>query len=221
MKKIFLSLLALVGMAGGLMCTSCSGGGGDKSGPSYAFAGKTVYLRPTVAPAMCFEFAQPSGSHVANMVFYCGNKTVRSSAGIFVIEQVGKSPSTGGWAIHGSVYLDDNDALLSDDFASAASGEFNDEVTSLRKFIVYFYVDKNGAPIPSDGASVTLEGTYGGGDNGGEAKEFSQIYPVKAYFTIAPEGSGTLDVAPLERYVEDFDHNKVEKDEDEDYEFIK
>lgn len=220
MKKIFLSLLALVGMAGGLMCTSCSGGGGDKSGPSYAFAGKTVYLRPSTAPAMCFEFAQPSGGHVANMVFYCGKKMVRSSPGIFVIEQVGKSPSTGGWTIHGSVYLDDNDALLSDTFASAATGAFNDEVTALRKFVIYFYVDKNGAPIPSKGASVTLDGTYGGGDNG-DGKELSQIYPVSAYFTIAPEGSGTLDVAPLERYVEDFDHNKVEKDEDEDYEFIK
>lgn len=219
MKKIFLSLLALVGMAGGLLCTSCSGGGGDKSGPSYAFAGKTIYLRTNVAPAMCFQFAQPSGSHVANMVFSCGNQNVRSSSGILVIEQVGKSPSTGGWTIHGSVYLDDNDALLTDDFASAATGAFNDEVTALRQFIIYFYVDKNGAP---QGASVTMEGTYGGGENGGQTGgELSQIYPVKAYYTIEPEGSGTLDVAPLERYAEDFDHNKVEKDEDEDYEFIK
>ena len=52
MKKIFLSLLALVGMAGGLLCTSCSGGAGkDKNGPARAVAGLILDLWPSMTPA--------------------------------------------------------------------------------------------------------------------------------------------------------------------------
>ena len=206
MKKIFLPLLALVGMAGGLMFTSCSGGGGDKEGPAYAFAGKTIYLWPNTTPSLRMDFAQPSGSHICNVTYTAGGGS--SSSGLYSIREVGTRGD--GWLVQGVVNIHDDDILLDQSFSAAVTGSNQQDIVALNDFIIHFYVNRDGTPA-SEGASVFIEGTYGGSGDG-EGGALNTLYPKSAQYHIVPVGSGKLAVEYFEE--KPYNPNTVEPEED-------
>lgn len=197
MKKIFLSLLALVGMAGGLLCTSCSGGGGkDKDGPARAMAGLTLKLWPSMSPALEMQFQQAIEANISSVIYTAG--TDRSENGQFTITDTGKED--GGWVIRGVVNIDTSKVLNYSDFKQSVGVPSTQDINSIDQFIIYFYFTSNGK---ADKASVYIDGTYGEGE--GAANQFSKTYPRTVNFNIV---SGSLDTTYLEE--SEFDYNTVD-----------
>ena len=189
MKKIFLSLLALVGMAGGLLCTSCSGGAGkDKVGPSSALTGVTLKLWGSVTPSLTIQFLQPISSHTSSALYFPG-ETGAGYSGKFTISQVGKSQVSehmGKWAVSGDVNIDDS-RIMSDPEFMTMVGAADDTINSLERFIVVFYFKEEA----KDGAAeVYIAGTYGE-----DRTPFGNDYPREASYDII---GGTVDCSFFE-----------------------
>lgn len=178
MKKIFLSLLALVGVAGGLLCTSCSGGGGkDKEGPSSALTGMTVELWSSVTPSLTIQFLQPISANVCAALYVPGESSVGYS-GKFTITQVGKSQLTsqkGKWAVSGDINIADS-RIMSDPEFITQLGAGEENISSLERFVVLFYFAEGSK---SGDAEVQVEGTYGE-----DRTPFGNDYPRSATFDI-------------------------------------
>lgn len=194
MKKIFLPLLALVGMAGGLVFTSCSSGGDDdKDGPSRAMSGMTIELWPSMTPALEMAFEQPVTANICSVTYTAG--TDRPSSGQFTITDSGKED--GGWVVRGLVNIRDNNILNYTGFRGAV-GVGDDDIQSISSFIVYFYFNADSDPVI---ASVFVDGTYG--EDG--SKYFSKSYPRECNFTVT---IGELKTEYLG--TDGFDYNTVE-----------
>ena len=178
MKKIFLSLLALAGVAGGLLCTSCSGGGGkDKEGPSSALTGVVLKLWSSVTPSLTIQFMQPISANVSSALYVPGESSMGYS-GKFTISQVGKSQVAahlGKWAVSGDINIDDS-RIMSDPEFITQLGAGDESINSLDRFIVLFYF----AEGSKDGeAEVHVEGTYGE-----DRTPFGNDYPRPATYDI-------------------------------------
>lgn len=197
MKKIFLSLLALVGMAGGLLCTSCSGGGGkDKDGPARAMAGVTLNLWGTTTPALEMRFQHAIEANISSVIYTAG--TDPSEAGQFTITDTGKED--GGWVIRGIVNINSSRILNYPDFKQAIGVSSDQDINTIDRFIIYFYFTPTNT---ARYASVYIDGTYGEGE--GAANQFSKTYPREVTFNIT---GGHLDTSYLEK--DAFDYNTVD-----------
>ena len=194
MKKIFLSLLALVGVAGGLLFTSCSGGGDkNKEGPARAMSNMEIKIWNAVTPAFYMYFGAPINGNVCAVTYSPGG--VKSYPGEFAITTTGKDD--GKWVIRGSVHVDES-AILNDSEFRTMLGVGDSDIESLSSFLIYFYFADDGL---TGTASVNVRGTYGeGGD-----KQFSEDYPVEADFT----SSKPLDTAYLSKLGFDYTVPKV------------
>lgn len=196
MKKIFLSLLALVGMAGGLLCTSCSGGAGkDKNGPARAMSGLILDLWPSMSPALRMEFQQPIEANVSSVIYTAGSDNPEE--GLFTIEQTGRE--NGGWVIRGVVNINSSKILNYTDFKQTVGVPSDSEIKTINRFIIYFYFTADGKALL---ASVYVDGTHGGNDGGGT--QFSADFPRKVNFNII---QGKLDTTYLED--KEFNYNTV------------
>lgn len=196
MKKIFLSLLALVGVAGGLLCTSCSGGAGkDKNGPARAMSGMILDLWPSMTPALRMEFQQPIEADVCSVIYTAGSDNPEE--GLFTIEQSGKDKENGGWVIRGVVNVNSSKILNYTDFKQAVGVPADSDIKSINRFIIYFYFTASGK---ASLASVYVDGSYGGNDGAGT--QFSADFPRSVNFNII---QGHLNKSYLEE--EEFDYN--------------
>ena len=196
MKKIFLSLLALVGMAGGLLCTSCSGGAGkDKNGPARAVSGLILDLWPSMTPAFRMEFQQPIEANVSSVIYTAGSDNPEE--GLFTIEQTGRE--NGGWVIRGVVHVNSSKILDYTDFKQAVGVPSDSEIKTINRFIIYFYFTADGK---AHQASVYVDGSYGGNDGAGT--QFSADFPRSVNFNII---QGNLNTTYLED--KEFNYNTV------------
>ena len=196
MKKIFLSLLALVGMAGGLLCTSCSGGAGkDKNGPARAVSGLILDIWPSMTPAFRMEFQQPIEANVSSVIYTAGSDNPEE--GLFTIEQTGRE--NGGWVIRGVVNINSSKILNYTDFKQTVGVPSDSEIKTINRFIIYFYFTADGK---AHLASVYVDGTHGGNDGAGI--QFSRDFPRSVNFNII---QGKLDTTYLED--KEFNYNTV------------
>ena len=101
MKKIFLPLLAAVGMALGLTLTSCGGGGSSKDGsqPARALAGTSI-RETTSTPSFSIDFETANTGWTVSSDFTAGSR--KSFPCYFNITRAPKL-ETGYWEIWGSV----------------------------------------------------------------------------------------------------------------------
>ena len=188
MKKIFLSLLALVGMAGGLLCTSCSGGAGkDKNGPARALAGMTVQLWVSTTPALQIQFLQAMEANICNAIYTAG--TDNSENGIFTITEHGYDPDTRDLMVSGVVNIESSKILNYTDFKQALGVPAEQDIQTINQFIVYFYFTSEGKAVD---AAVFVDGTYGGGEGAGTP--FDDSFPRGVNFNIV---SGHLNLSYL------------------------
>lgn len=172
MKKIFLSLLALVGVAGGLLFTSCSGGGDkNKEGPARAMVNMTIKIWPSTTPALYMYFGAPISGDVCSVTYSPGG--VKSYPGEYAITETGKEGSK--WVIRGAVHIDES-AVLNDAEFRTMLGVGDNDIQSLSGFLIYFYFNADGV---TGNASVNVNGDYG--EDGGN--QFSEKYPREATFT--------------------------------------
>lgn len=178
MKKIFLSLLALVGMAGGLLCTSCSGGSGkDKDGPARAMAGMTVQLWVSTTPALQMQFLQAMEANICNVIYTAG--TDNSENGLFSITEHGYDPDTRNLMVSGVVNIESSKILNYTDFKQALGVPSGEEINALNQFIIYFYFTPEGKAVD---AAVFVDGTRGSGE--GEGTPFDHTFPRGVNFNI-------------------------------------
>ena len=194
MKKIFLSLLALVGMAGGLLFTSCSGGGSkDKDGPARAMTNMEIKLWFSATPALYMYFGAPINGQICSVTYSPAG--VKNYPGEYAITKTGKEGSQ--WVIRGSVHVDES-AILNDPEFRTMLGVGDSDIQSLGGFLIYFYFNSDGI---TGNASVNVGGEYG--ENGD--KQFSEKYPREATFS----SSKALDVQYLSKIGFDYTVDNV------------
>ena len=176
MKKLFLSVLAVVGLACGFLCSSCSGGGNKEVGPSRALSGMSVKVWITTTPSLQMDFIGVNDANTSIVNYAAGDDNM--SSGLFSILGTGKDQ--GKWVVHGEVNVDSSNILDYPDFCTALTGGTSYDIKSLRKFTMWFYfVD---ASATSGDVTISLEGEFG--DDGGESTQFTQIYPIGARFNV-------------------------------------
>lgn len=179
MKKIFLSLLALVGMVGGLMCTSCSGGNGkDKDGPASALVGITVDFWPSVTPCLTIVFNQTISSNVCLATYVPGNSGSQYP-GQYTITEVRKETSgnhKGQWLVRGDVNVQSSNITDDSEFKKALKIPMSADDVLLHEFTIVLYFEEG---KQSGATEVWVKGTYGE-----EKTPIENDYPSKGKFDI-------------------------------------
>ena len=177
MKKIFLSLLALVGVAGGLLCTSCSGGNGkNKDGYAKAMTGVTIDFWPSVTPCLTIQFAQPISANVCSATYSAGYST--NYPGQFTISHVEKVTTgdhAGTWMVRSDINIQNSSITGDPEFAKALMIPDATEVL-LHEFTIVLYFEEGAY---AGQAEVWVKGTYGE-----EAKPIENFYPTGGKFDI-------------------------------------
>lgn len=161
MKKIFLSLLALVGMAGGLLCTSCSGGAGkDKDGPASALTGVTVDFWASVTPCLTIVFNQPISSKVCSATYIPGEGRGQYP-GQFTITEVRKETKgdhKGQWLLRSDINVQSSNITEDSEFKKALNIPVSADDVLLHEFTIVLYFEEG---EKSGAAEVWAKGTYG------------------------------------------------------------
>lgn len=164
MKKIFLSLLALVGVAGGLVCTSCSGGGGkEQDGYAKAMAGVVLQLWPSATPSLTIAFEQPISSNVCAASYIPGSST--SYPGQFSIDHVEKVTAgdhAGTWMVRSNLNIQSSTITTDQQFKEILRvGDVTNVLLHECSVVLYFEEGSKGGS-----AELWAKGTYGDDNKG-------------------------------------------------------
>lgn len=178
MKKIFLSLLALVGVAGGLLCTSCSGGGGkEQDGYAKAMAGVVLRLWPSATPSLTIEFEQPISSNVCAASYIPGSSTpYPGQFKITHVEKVTAGDHAGTWMVRSNLNILSSTVTSDQQFKELLRvGEVTNVLLHECSIVLYF---NEGSKAGS--AELWAKGTYGPENQG----KIENAFPGGADFDI-------------------------------------
>lgn len=176
MKKIFLPLVALMGLGAALLFPSCgSGNGKDKEGPSSALSGMLVEIWPNVTPSLQVQFNHAVSSHVCNATYTAGDDS--PEMGLYTVDTYGKD--AGNWVIKGSVNIYDDGVYNNSGFRQLVGCNDDQEIGIMQSFLIYMWFDPTGRYAVKSSVNIQGEMTGDGGN-----KPFSMYYPVAAKFQV-------------------------------------
>lgn len=199
MKKIFLPLLAVVGMALGLTLTSCGGGGGSKDGaqPARALAGTT--LRSTSdTPSFTLEFETANTGWTVASDFLPGDSSSKSYPCYFNLIRAPKLVE-GKWEVWGSIGWVGIDILKDDSFLALLGANSTAASCTIEQFVLVLSIP-SGKQLGTYAGSgqMMVEGRFYMSD--GEA-EGTKITGTTQEFSFEMEGQ--LKEKYFQGYVED------------------
>ena len=161
MKKIFLPLLAAVGIALGFTLTSCGGGGGSEKGnePARALVGITMQ-ETTLWPGFILEFREGAIGWVVPAVFYPGDG---SDHGCFFNLDEKEPPEleNGVWKFKGKLGGVEGIRILKDNNFLALIG-VNQSASScvVDSFKLLFYIPSGATGRYSASGQIWVKGRY-------------------------------------------------------------
>lgn len=162
MKKIFLPLLAVVGMIAGFTLCSCGGGGGSSSdGPARAITNCKVELLSS--PVLEIQFGDAVTGWVLNASVTAGLDT-RMPAYFTITKQ--PTLENGCWRFWGEVNFVSSDTYSrSDEFRSFLGIPQEAKSVTLESFQIYMDIPENGSGTVAGRGATAVVGHYYANDN--------------------------------------------------------
>ena len=162
MKKIFLPLLAAVGMALGLTLTSCGGGGGsskDGAQPARALAGTTL-TSTSKTPCFTLKFEIANTGWTIASTFTPGEAKKKSYPCYFNLTRAPKLVE-GNWEVWGSIGWVDIDILKDDSFLALLGANSTASSCTIEQFVLVLNIPSGKQPgVYSGDGQMMVEGRF-------------------------------------------------------------